>query len=152
MELSFRRMYRCVTLHPTESAGWAFPTPDASRYCREWCLPDGARVLTELEWCGKSNAVLRSIFVQPEQRRCGAASAVMRELTGLADLFGVTLELTCCAYGDPKNSPSNDHLLRWYRRWKFDGPRAWMHRLPRDNTPAPVRSKRTKALMDATCW
>ena len=71
-------------------------------------LPDGAK------W-------LRSLYCEPEQRRTGAATRLMRQIIAQADATRVALvlhPLAGDADGDP-DAPDTERLERWYRSLGF---------------------------------
>jgi GNAT superfamily N-acetyltransferase len=76
---------------------------------------------------GPNTVGLESLFIEPEYRSVGKGTETLKQLTDLADKFGVAIELEIGA------DEAEIDLVRWYEKFGFKPARGYWRREPKQD-------------------
>jgi GNAT superfamily N-acetyltransferase len=94
----------------------------AKQLIRAFKAPDNVQI--DIMAYGPNTVGLESLFIEPEHRSFGRGTETLKQLTDLADKFGVAIELEIGA------DEAEIDLVRWYEKFGFKSARGFWRREP----------------------
>lgn len=96
----------------------------AKQLIRAFKAPDNVQI--DIMAYGPNTVSLESLFIEPEYRSVGKGTETLKQLTDLADKFGVAIELEIGA------DEAEIDLVRWYEKFGFKPAKGFWRREPKN--------------------